>query len=868
MDGHSISKGEFMRIHVTLGLAASILALTSAASLAQTATSQTEAVVVTGTRGEARTQLNSPVPVDVISADTLRQTPLTDMDAVLNSQIPSFQVNRNANSTSGTFIRPISIRGLPEDEVLLLMNGKRRHLSASVAVSGSGAEGPDAAVIPTFALKSIQVLRDGAAAQYGSDAIAGVVNFILKDDDHGLELNAQGGTTSHNDGDNAVFAANLGLPIPFINKGFINTTVEYDRQGNTVRGGLYINPGNFNCVTYAAANPQYNALINGNCNRAQTGQPSVEAFKSVVNIGLPVTDNSQFYAFGNFAVSNGWALGSYRFPGGNQQVNGPRVRLANGSTFSFTDIFPAGWNPVFGAQVTDWSGTGGYKGTLPVLGSDFSYDLSYRYGWDQIAYNVKNTVNPSLGPDSPRSFHPYSDIAGEQSFNADFSYPLQVPFFATPLVLSAGAEYRHQAYRIKGGLDRGDPASIAVGPYASKDPYGFCNGNVATAKGTALPVSAGLNCANPSDPVYQVLPAGSNSITGLPPVSTGHWSDSNTSFYIEGDTNITENWEVDIAARFENYASFGTNSTAKIATRYQINDWLALRGSAGTGFHAPPPGMLHQTNIQLLTTNGISVQTGLFPADNPVATFLGAKPLKPEESANFSAGLTANPFDGLSLTVDGYYIRMFDQFYTVNPITVTPAIAAQIAAAGINGSGIQSVYFLQNAFDSNTMGLDVVGTYVHPWEDQAWGMDQSTNVTLSFNMNRYFISRVKIPSLFTVAQSYNFEHNTPKWRSIITMTHDMGPFEALLRANLFGTYAYTTTTASAFQQYPDLTPQFDLEGSYRLDDQWKLSTGILNVFNKYPNPNTINYAGAGLYADNGIPWSTGSYYYAKVQFDL
>jgi iron complex outermembrane receptor protein len=135
-------------------------------------------------------------------------------------------------------------------------------------------------------------------------------------------------------------------------------------------------------------------------------------------------------------------------------------------------------------------------------------------------------------------------------------------------------------------------------------------------------------------------------------------------------------------------------------------------------------------------------------------------------------------------------------------------------------------------------------------------------------MNRYFISRVKIPNLFTVAQTYNFEHNAPKWRSIITMTHDIGPFEALLRANLFGTYAYTTTTASAFQQYPDITPQFDMEGSYRLGDQWKLSAGILNVFNKYPDPNTINYAGAGLYVDNGIPWATGSYYYAKVQFDL
>jgi iron complex outermembrane receptor protein len=855
-----------MRIRNIFLLAASIFVLSSVEVFAQT--DSTEAVVVTGTRGAARTELNSAVPVDVISAKEIQNTPFADMDNVLNSQIPSFQVNRNANSTSGTFIRPISIRGLPEDEVLLLMNGKRRHLSASAAVSGSGAEGPDAAVIPTLALKSIQVLRDGAAAQYGSDAIAGVVNFILKDDDHGFSTYAQGGTTSHNDGDNATVAANLGMPIPFLNKGFVNTTIEYTRQGNTVRGGLYINPGNFNCVTYAAANPQYNSLINGNCNRAQTGQPSVEAFKSVTNIGLPVTDTTSLYAFGNFSISEATALGSYRYPGGNQQVNGPTVRQADGSLFSFTQLFPAGWNPAFGAQVKDWSGTGGYKGTLPVMGSDLSFDLSYRYGWDEIAYNVKNTVNPSLGPASPRSFHPYADVASEQSLNADFSYPVPVPFFASPLTLSVGAEYRHQAYRIMGGLDRGDPASIAVGPYAAKDPYGFCNGLVPTAKGAALGAAAGLNCANANDPVYQVLPAGSNSITGLPPISTGHWTDSNTSFYIEGDTNVTEKWELDVAGRFENYASFGTNATVKGATRLELNDWLALRGSAGTGFHAPPPGMLHQTNIQLQTTNGISVQTGLFPADNPVSTFLGAKPLTPEKSVNFSGGIAASPFENFTMTVDAYYIRLFGQIYSVNPITVTPAIANQITAAGINATGIQSVYFEQNAFDSNTQGIDVVGTYAHAWEDTLLGYEQSSHATLSFNLNRFYISRVKIPGLFTAAQVYNFEHNTPKWRSVITLTHEFGPFEALFRANLYGTYAYTTTTGSANQQYPDVTPQFDLEGTYHLDEHWRFSGGIVNVFNTYPDPNTINYAGGSLYNDNGIPWSTGSQYFVRAQFDL
>jgi len=265
---------------------------------------------------------------------------------------------------------------------------------------------------------------------------------------------------------------------------------------------------------------------------------------------------------------------------------------------------------------------------------------------------------------------------------------------------------------------------------------------------------------------------------------------------------------------------------------------------------------------------GADIATKLFPAGNPVSAFRGAKPLTPEKSVNFSTGLTANPFEGFTLTLEAYYIRMFGQIYSVNPIAVTPAIAAQITAAGINATGIQSVYFEQNAFDSNTMGVDLVATYAHEWDGKLWGYDQSSNVTLSFNDNRYFISTIKVPNLFTFAQKYNFEHNNPKWRGIVTFTHDMGPFEMLLRANLYGTYAYTTTTASAYQQYPGVTPQFDVEESYNLDDQWKFSAGILNVFNRYPDPNTINYAGGSLYTDNGIPWSQGSHYFLRAQMDI
>jgi iron complex outermembrane receptor protein len=833
-----------------------------------------EQVIVTGTRGQPRTSLDSPVPVDVISAEDIQSTSFADMDNVLNKQIPSFTVTRQANTTSGTFIRPVSIRGLPEDETLLLMDGHRRHLSASSGVGGSGAEGPDAAVIPTMALSSIQVLRDGAAAQYGSDAIAGVVNFILKRDDHGFMATGQVGITPYGDGQTSQIGVNLGMPLPFINKGYLNMTAEVDTQGRTVRAGYYINPGVFSCPAYAATHPVYAAAINWNngtnphaCIRYPTGQPSNKGFKSIVNAGIDVTDNSELYTFANFAVHDGYAIGSYRYPGPPQQVNGPTVRLEDGSPFSFSDMFPAGWVPHFGAQVTDWSDVAGYRGHWDFAdGQKLNYDFSGRFGYDRIAYHVDNTVNPSLGPTTPTHFTPYADEATEKSLNADFSYILPTSFTATPLTLAFGAEYMHRTYRILGGNAMGDPASLVAGPYAFSDPYDFCNGTVPTARGAALPVTAGLNCANPKDPVYQLLPAGSNSITGLPDISTGIWTDSNTSFYAEADTNIVENWEVDIAARAENYASFGTNTSAKIATYLKINDWLALRGSAGTGFHAPPPGMLNQTNIQLTTVNGQNVQSGLFPAYNPVAAFLGAKPLDPEKAVNFSAGVTTTPFENFTLTLDAYWIRMFGQIYSVSPIAVTPAIAAQITAAGIPGaSAISTVFFFQNAFDSNTQGFDLVATYNMPWEDTLWGMDQATKLTATFNMNRYVISHLIIPNLFTPASKFNFEHNSPKWRSVITLNHDFGPFEATVRANLYGTYEIVTTNNLLHQKYPFMTPMIDVEGSYQMTDNFKVALGIQNVFNNYPDVNVINNTSGSMYSDQGIPWQ-GGYYYLRLQY--
>lgn len=837
-------------------LASSVFVLLSSGyALAQVA-DDVDTVVVTGSRGQPRTVLDSPVPVDVLSADEIQRTSQTDTDDILKNLVPSFNVNRDANSTTGSFIRPISMRGLPEDETLMLVNSKRRHVSASIGLTGSGAQGPDAAVIPAIALKSVEVERDGAAALYGSDAIAGVVNFILKDNDSGFQATSQIGQTSEGDGQSFDIAANLGLPL-LVPGGFVNLSAEFNHTDQTTRAGPYTSP-TFNAITWAQTHPAYAANVDYLGPLQQQGQPSLIAFRSVVNSAVPVTDNSQIYFFGNYSLSRGTEAGNYRYPGNGQPVEDVPVRQPDGTVFAFENIYPYGFRPNYTGQIRDWSSVVGYRGDLQLGGNDLTYDFSGRYGWDQIAYSIDQTVNPSMGPDSPSSFKPYTDTNNETSLDADFTYTVPFAWMASPLVIAAGAEYRRVYY----SAISTDPNSYAVGPYASKDPYHFCNGSVPTAAGMAV-LSSGLNCANPNDPVYHVLQVGSTGVTGLAPAAWVHASDANSSLYSELSGDILQGWTIDMAGRYENYDSFGSDLTGKFATKYQINDWLGVRGSIGSGFHAPSPGMISNTNISIQTVNGVYTQAGLFPASNPVAKFLGAKPLVPETSLNVSAGITLQPFENFTATIDSYAIRLYNQIYSTSQITVTPAIVAAMTTAGIQGaSQISSVNFFQNAFDSTTSGIDFVSTYHYGWDD-----DNTTYLTGSFNINRYQINDLKIPNLFTAASAYNFEHGQMVWRGVLTATHDYGPWSALLRMNLYGPYsAETTATPFLFQKmHPDV--QFDAELGYDVSSSWRASLGILNLFNKYPETNNINATGGVLYRDSPESWQ-GSTYYARLQYTL
>ena len=840
--------------------AGAVSAQTAAPAEAEAQSSEVDEIVVTGARGRPRSVQDSPVPVDVFTAEDLGNVAQTDTLNTLQTLIPSFAVSRSNNTTSNTFIRSPTLRGLPANNTLLLVNGRRRHKSASVGVNGSGSQAADAGVIPSIALSSAEVLRDGAAAQYGSDAIAGVINFVLNSADHGGSIIAQGGQYYAGDGDDFLLAGNIGLPLT--DNGFINVSAQLTKSARTIRANQFAATG-FDAIAYAAANPTYAALVDLNEPLERTGKPKEEAARFVVNAGIDLTDNTSVYAFGNYSHSKGIAAANYRFPGGNNAVLDNPIRLQDGSVFRFNSLYPGGLRPQFAGEVTDWSAVAGVKDKRSFSnGATFDSDLSVRYGWDKIAYSIIDTLNPSMGPTSPQAFIASNYVSNEFAVNADFAYGMPIAALATPLVLSFGGEFRREGFEIRPG----EPNSYLAGTYSAPDPYDYCTNETAVATRTlraTAPQNAGINCRLATDPIYNTLAVGSNGITGLSPANSGKFDSSSYSLYVEATTDITDKWYVDFAGRFEDYDQYGSKFIGKFATRYELFDGFAVRGSFGTGFRAPTTGQQNMTQVGINTVNGVPTNTGLYPATNPVAVFLGAKALKPEESVNYSIGITAKPFPGFDLTVDAYQIEVKDQVYSTAAITVTPAIRAQMIAANIPGAdSIASINFFQNAFDATVSGVDVVASYRRNW-------DNGTNSALvgSFNYNKYEIGEVKIANLFNAQSIFNFENNQPDWRATVTGTHEIGKWMLLARANIYGPYERQATgTPFAIQEY-DPEFMYDAEVTYSISDQYKVAVGGRNVFNQYPDPNRINSTNGRIYADGAVDWQ-GGFYYARLTYSF
>ncbi len=835
---------------------------------------QLEQIIVTGSRGRPRTVADSPVPIDVFSEDDLRAISYTDTNDILKTLVPSFNLGRQPISDGSSFIRPAELRGLPTDKTLVLVNSKRRHRSALVQIGGSGTQGPDIATIPSIALKNIEVLRDGASAQYGSDAIAGVINFILKDADDGFSVSIDSGEFSEGDGAQTTVQANLGLPLG--NSGFLNMSAEINEADATSRSEQY-------CESWFCADPNgdnpYNirsgqnggdaaflaGLSSANIGQDSSvvqpwGQPNAEAARFFFNAGYQIDADTEAYAFGNISESESDGGFFYRYPGNGTIED---LREADGGIYNPLEKYPGGFTPRFFGEVSDFSLLGGIRGSFD---NGLNYDISGRTGESEIRYTLGNTINPSQGRASQKSFKPGDLINSETQFQADFNYEFESDF-ASPLLLAFGTSYMDESYEVV----QGELNSYAAGPHATPDPFGFCSANAPTAAGAGVIANGStLNCADPSDPVYQVVGVGSNGFPGFSPQFSEKYERSSVALFADLSTDITDSLFLQAAIRYEDYDDFDSETVVKLAGLYRLSDQFAIRGSVGTGFRAPTPGQQGTINVSTRLPNGFPVATGLFPAGGPVAQALGASALEPETSTNYTIGFTAN-VGQLDLTVDYYQINLDDATNAISTRDVstdpTSGTAYQnyllLDGAGVAGANsIGGVLYFANGYDISSEGVDIVASY--PLDFDSAG---TTNLSMALNYTKKAFESDASAFLNEEAR-FDFVNFNPNWRGVFTAAHDINDLRLVARASYWGE-SENANSGTSLRQTQDSTWFVDLEAQYQINDTFRIAAGGRNLFDEYPVKGNVGDTCCGRIYESGtvVDWN-GSYWFARLTADF
>ncbi|MCH8173894.1 MAG: TonB-dependent receptor [Proteobacteria bacterium] len=838
--------------------------------------SRLEEIVVTGSRGRPRTVADSPVPIDVFTEADLRAISYTDTNDILKTLVPSFNLTRQPISDGASFIRPAELRGLPTDKTLVLVNSKRRHRSALVSIGGSGTQGPDIATIPSIALKNIEVLRDGASAQYGSDAIAGVINFILKDASDGASISIDGGEYSEGDGAQITIQGNIGLPLG--DNGFLNLSAEYYEADAASRSEQYCE--SWFCVDqtsprwdpnagYAAfvTTPSYQAgLADANIGFGDVvqpwGQPEQEATRFFFNSGYQIDADTEAYAFGNYSESESDGSFFYRWPG-NGTIE--ELREPDGGIYSPLDKYPGGFTPRFFGEVFDFSLLGGIRGAWD---NGLNYDFSARTGESEIRYVLSNTINPSQGRASKKSFKPGDLINQETQFQADFTYEFESDL-ASPLLLAFGTSYMNESYEVvQGELDSYDP-----GPYSEKDPWGFCNDGTATAAGMGVIANGStLDCADSGDPVYRVVGVGANGFPGFSPQFSEVYERSSFALYGDLSADITDEFFLQGAVRYEDYDDFDSEIVVKLAGLYRLTDDFAIRGSIGTGFRAPTPGQQGTINVSTRLPQGFPVATGLFPAGGPVAGALGAVPLVPETSTNYTIGFTAT-IGELDLTVDFYRIDLDDATWAIStrPVSTDPDSGEAyqnflaLDGAGVAGANsIGGVNYFANGFDISSQGVDLVATLPVTWDNAG-----RTTFTVSMSYNKKDFE--SDPSAFRNAEAradyVNFNSNL---RGVFSARHDIGNLTLVGRLNYYGEAENSNTGGDPLRkQTYDALWFADIEAQYQINDMFRISGGGRNIFDEFPDKGQIGDVCCGRVFHSGLqPDWHGAYYYARITADF
>ena len=889
-----------------------LIALPAGSAFAQEGADEViEEIITTGLRGKPRSAIDSAVPIDTFDTESIQAVSHTDTQDILQTLVPSFNVARQPISDGSSFIRPAELRGLPSHHTLVLINGKRRHRAALVSIGGSGTQGPDVATIPSTAIKSIEVLRDGASSQYGSDAIAGVINFNLKDNSEGFDLALSTGEYFEGDGAGFTVSGNVGLPLG--ENGFLSISAEIDEQDFTQRDTQYCeswfchDPNAPGFAVFVAGQPERAGYVLGVPTASLTtyeqglqaafpagvqftsvegnvvqpwGQPNTESVRTFVNAGYELDNGVELYGWGNYSDSKGDGSFFNRYPG-NGTIE--LLRNADGSLYSPLEKFPGGFTPRFEGEVEDIGLAGGFRGSRSD--DSFSYDVSVRFGSSEIDYRLFNTVNPSYGVDSPTDFRPGTLTNEELQFQIDLVSEFDGGM-DSPVVLAYGVSYMDEEYDVGQSTDI---ASYDAGPHALQDPFGFCNGAVPSAvagggvwtssiggqAAVAGDTILGLDCADPNDPAFTVVGVGANGFPGYSPAFSEKYTRDSFAVYGDISADVSESVFLQAAVRFEDYSDFGNETVGKIAGRYLVNPQFAIRASVGTGFRAPTPGQQGTTNVSTRLPAGFPVATGLFPASSLVGQALGAAPLRAETSTSYTIGFTAD-LEKLSLTVDFYNIDIDDRFNAISTRDVStncPGVTAAeidacnnflaLQAAGVAGANsIGGVNYFTNAFDSSTQGVDVVASY--PIE---WGNGQETNVQLAFNWNESSLESDASAFLNEEAR-FDFKNADPNVRWNLTANHAVGDLSIMGRARYYGeTDNSNNNTSPLSVQTFDAVFFFDLEANYQINDNWRVSVGGRNIFDEFPDviSKVLNDDCCGRVYDSGslVPWQ-GGYYFGRV----
>jgi iron complex outermembrane recepter protein len=880
-------------------------------------TDQEPVLVVTGTRRTDRTALESSVPIDVFTAEDFRAQPAPQLQTILQTLVPSFNQQRNLLGDASAFVRPPTLRGLPADQILVLINGKRMHRSALVQVAAgalnAGAQGADLSQISSPAVGRVEVLRDGAAAQYGSDAIAGVINIGLRRDT-GYEVTARYGQSYRGDGEDAQLTAFYGAKLGD-GGGFFNITGEFIDQQIFDRSVPRPTIAGLAALGIIPDQPTGNRL----------GGPENRAYRATINTEIPAGDTI-FYAFANY----GWQRQGNDFnlrvpvtiahdpipgrPGtattsrsvnpvfldrigfdaqGRPQwdINGATFNLNNDDRFA---SFRNGFIPFFNATNEDIGIVAGLKGNEFGV----NYDFSLMYGTNQIRYFMDDTVNASLGPNSPTEFYMGKFVQKEFNFNADFNTTAEVGF-AKPLFIAWGFEARRESFEV--GL--GDRASWEVGPFASQRLF------QCTLDGAAVP------CTTPgaSAPAFvrsQTALPGSNGFQGFGPASVVEGGRNNYSAYLDFESTPIDALDLGVAVRYDHFDDFGDTFNGKISARWEVIDALAVRGAASTGFRAPTPGQQFTQNLTTGFPFGSTAPLGIQTArpDSPIGQFYLAQPLSPEKSTSFSGGLVLQPGGGFSLTLDYYNIKVTDRIGIsglINPNIVNPSgltDAQFLLGQGVaEAAELGAVRYFTNAFSTRTQGVDLVAQH-----KVASGLGRfNTSLAVNYNQTKVLETKVingtlasgRVLSNFRPVNDVrvgNIEEAVPRWRAVLTESYQNGIFDATARVNYFGSFTsffdpITTgigptpsvginTLAEAQALYPvpfakkfGAQASFDLEVGVTLKENYRIAVGAQNLFNTFPERETRNVfrstggaANGSIYNDFAPIGQLGGFWYVRT----